>query len=137
MVRAFLYFGIGTLASFLFEYFLLESHGWALDLDYAVAFGSAWGIAYYLDTPEISLSKKLGFSFIGMGILAGIGIGLIIGGIVGYVSKGSAVREEQKKRELKQLKKEKEDLEKQAAELAKQQTGTTYLTDENKNPQNY
>lgn len=68
-----------------------------------------------------------------MGILAGIGIGLIIGGIVGYVSKGSAVREEQKKRELKQLKKEKEDLEKQAAELAKQQTGTTNSNDENKN----
>ena len=72
-----------------------------------------------------------------MGVMGGVGIGLIIGGIVGYVSKGSAVREEQKKRELKQLKKEKEDLEKQAAELAKQQTGTTYLTDENKNPQNY
>ena len=42
-----------------------------------------------------------------MGILAGIGIGLIIGGIVGYVSKGSALREEQKRKELKQLRKEK------------------------------
>ena len=53
-----------------------------------------------------------------MGILAGIGIGLIIGGVVGYVSKGSALKEEQKRKELKQLRKEKEDLEKQAAELA-------------------
>lgn len=57
-----------------------------------------------------------------MGILAGIGIGLIIGGIVGYASKGSAIREEQKRKELKQLQKEKLELEKQAAELAKQQT---------------
>ena len=71
-----------------------------------------------------------------MGILAGIGIGLIIGGIVGYVSKGSSLKEEEKRRELKQLRKEKEDLEKQAAELAKQQT-VTYLQDENKNPQNF
>ena len=91
-------------------------------------------LLYYLQ-PQFS-AVKLFEPMTLMGILAGIGIGLIIGGIVGYVSKGSAVREEQKKRELKQLKKEKEDLEKQAAELAKQQTGTTYLTDENKNPQN-
>ena len=46
-----------------------------------------------------------------MGTLAGIGIGLIIGGIVGYVSKGTALKEEQKRRELKQLRKEKEELE--------------------------
>lgn len=57
-----------------------------------------------------------------MGILAGIGIGLIIGGIVGYTSKGSAIREEQKRKELKQLQKEKLELEKQAAELARQQS---------------
>ena len=92
----------------------------------AVAF-----LLYYL-LPEFSIVKL--FEPISlMGILAGIGIGLIIGGIVGYVSKGSALKEEQKRRELKQLKKEKEDLEKQAAELAKQQTiqNTT-----NENPQN-
>jgi uncharacterized membrane-anchored protein YhcB (DUF1043 family) len=70
-----------------------------------------------------------------MGILAGIGIGLIIGGIVGYASKGSAVREEQKRKELKQLKLEKEDLEKQAAALATQQANTNSIT--NENPQNY
>lgn len=71
-----------------------------------------------------------------MGILAGIGIGLIIGGIVGYVSKGTALKEEEKRREIKQLRKVNEDLEKQAAELAKQQT-VTYVADENKNPPNY
>lgn len=54
-----------------------------------------------------------------MGILAGIGIGLIIGGIVGYISKGNAIKADQKKRELKRLQKEKLELEKQAAEQAK------------------
>jgi uncharacterized membrane-anchored protein YhcB (DUF1043 family) len=55
-----------------------------------------------------------------MGILGGIGIGLIIGGMVGYVSKGSAIKAEQKRKEFKQLQKDKEELEKQAAELAKE-----------------
>lgn len=54
-----------------------------------------------------------------MGILAGVGIGLIIGSMVGYISKGSAIKAEQKRKELKQLQKEKAELEKQAAELAK------------------
>lgn len=54
-----------------------------------------------------------------MGILAGVGIGLIIGGMVGYISKGSAIKAEQKKKEIKQLQKEKQELEKQAAELEK------------------
>ena len=73
-----------------------------------------------------------------MGILAGIGIGLIIGGIVGYVSKGTALKQEEKRREIKQLRKVNEDLEKQAAELASQQP-TTYITTttENQNPPNY
>lgn len=70
-----------------------------------------------------------------MGILAGIGIGLIIGGIVGYVSKGAALKEEEKRREIKQLRKVNEDLEKQAAELARQQT--VIEVNENKNPPNY
>jgi hypothetical protein len=33
-----------------------------------------------------------------MGIMGGIGIGLIIGGIVGYMSKGSAIKAEQKRK---------------------------------------
>lgn len=55
-----------------------------------------------------------------MGILGGIGVGLILGGLVGYVSKGSAIRAEEKRRAYKQLQIEKEELEKQAAELAAQ-----------------
>ncbi len=67
-----------------------------------------------------------------MGIMAGIGIGLIIGGMVGYVSKGSAIKAEQKRKEFKQLQKDKEELEKQAAEIAKRQAE---LEAQNKNPQ--
>ena len=92
-------------------------------------------LLYYL-LPEFSFVKL--FEPINlMGILAGIGIGLIIGGIVGYISKGTALKQEQKRKELVQLRKEKEDLEKQAAELARQQTATYSVTDENKNPPNY
>ena len=68
--------------------------------------------------------NKINISHI-MGVMAGIGIGLIIGGMVGYLSKGSAIKAEQKRKEFKQLQKEEEDLEKQAA-LREQQ---------NKNPQ--
>ncbi len=50
------------------------------------------------------------------GALSGIGIGLIIGGLVGYVSKGNAVKEAQLRREFKDLQKEKEELEKQRLE---------------------
>lgn len=91
-------------------------------------------VLYYFNSnfKVISLFEPLSL----MGILAGIGIGLIIGGIVGYVSKGSALKEEQKRKEIKQLRLEKEELEKQAAILAEQQSKTSYL-DENKNPQNF
>lgn len=51
-----------------------------------------------------------------MGILFGIGIGLIIGGLVGYISKGNAVKEARLKQEYKQLKKEKAELEKKMLE---------------------
>ena len=89
-------------------------------------------LLYYM-LPEFSIVKL--FEPISlMGILAGIGIGLIIGGIVGYVSKGSSLKEEQKRKELQQLRREKEDLEKQAAELARQQT---IQNTSNDNPQNY
>ena len=55
-----------------------------------------------------------------MGIMAGIGLGLIFGGMVGYVSKGSAIKEEQKRREFKQLQKDKLELEKKAPDFEKQ-----------------
>src|SRR6188768_1956933 len=67
-----------------------------------------------------------------MGIMAGIGIGLIIGGMIGYLSKGSAIKADQKKKEFKQLQKDKEELEKQAAEIAKREAA---LQNQNKNPQ--
>lgn len=80
-------------------------------------------LLYYL-LPEFSFVKL--FEPISlMGILAGIGIGLIIGGIVGYISKGSAIKAEQKRKEFKQLQKEKAELVQQAAELAKQQGSNT------------
>lgn len=47
------------------------------------------------------------------GALSGIGIGLIIGGLVGYVSKGNAVKEARIRQDYKQLQKEKAELEKQ------------------------
>lgn len=67
-----------------------------------------------------------------MGILGGIGIGLIIGGMVGYVSKGSAIKAEEKRREFKKLQQEKEDLEKRAADIARRETE---LDLRNQNPQ--
>ena len=50
------------------------------------------------------------------GALSGIGIGLVIGGLVGYVSKGNAVKDAQLRNEFKQLQKEKAELEKQRLE---------------------
>ncbi|WP_449400569.1 hypothetical protein [Chryseobacterium wanjuense] len=40
---------------------------------YALAFGFAWGIAYYLDTPNFSLPQKLGLSFLAMAVMVAIG----------------------------------------------------------------
>lgn len=68
-----------------------------------------------------------------MGIMGGIGIGLIIGGMIGYASKGTAIKEEEKKREFKRLQQEKLDLEKQTEELAKKQAEFDNL--HNKTPQ--
>lgn len=60
-----------------------------------------------------------------IGMLAGIGIGLIIGGLVGYISKGSAVKQEEQRKAYNQLQKEKTELEKRATEITKQQSDTT------------
>ena len=67
-----------------------------------------------------------------MGVMAGIGIGLIIGGMIGYVSKGSAIKAEQQRKEFKQLQKDKEELERQAAVIAQREADLEY---QNKNPQ--
>lgn len=50
------------------------------------------------------------------GALSGVGIGFIIGGIIGYVSKGTALKEAKNREEFKQLQKEKAELEKQRLE---------------------
>lgn len=51
-----------------------------------------------------------------MGILFGVGIGLIFGGLVGYVSKGNAVKQAKIQQEFKLLQKEKAELERQKSE---------------------
>lgn len=48
-----------------------------------------------------------------MGVMGGIGIGLIIGGIVGYVSKGSAIKREETKKKIAELQDEKYQLQQQ------------------------
>lgn len=87
-------------------------------------------LLFYLTTNGFT-AKEIGLPHI-MGIMGGIGIGLIIGGMVGYISKGSVIKADQKKKEFKQLQKDKEELEKQAAEIAKRQAE---LEEQNKNPQ--
>ena len=69
MQRVIIYFFAGIVISFLLNYFLLGSQGWALDLYYAIAFGAAWGMAYFLDDEKFTLAQKLGISFLGMGLL--------------------------------------------------------------------
>lgn len=69
MQKALIYFALGTIVSFLINYFFLSSENIGLEFYYAIAFGAAWGIAYYLDTPNITLAKKLGLSFVMMAIL--------------------------------------------------------------------
>lgn len=73
MKKALLYFALGTVLSFLINYFFYSSENMGLDIYYALAFGVAWGIAYYLDTPNFTLSQKLGLSFVAMGILVLVG----------------------------------------------------------------
>lgn len=87
-------------------------------------------LLFYLTANNFTIND-LGMPHI-MGILGGIGIGLIIGGMVGYVSKGSAIKEEQKRKEFKQLQQEKEYLEKKAADIAKREAE---LDMRNQNPQ--
>lgn len=67
-----------------------------------------------------------------MGIMGGIGIGLIIGGVVGYVSKGSAIREAQRREEIRALEEEKKLLEKQNAKLEAQKQTQSYTVNDNK-----
>lgn len=69
MQKALIYFTLGTVLSFLINYFFISSENIALDIFYAIAFGLAWGLSYYLDTPKFTLIQKLLSSFAAMGLL--------------------------------------------------------------------
>ena len=58
---------------------------------------------------------------------------LIIGGIVGYVSKGSSIKAEQKRKEWQRLQQEKIEIEQQAAELAQQNVNPNPNNSDNSN----
>ena len=74
MQRAIIYLLLGTAISFLLNYFLLGSQGWKLDLYYGLSFGSAWGIAYFLDNEKFSLPQKFLISFLAMAVLVAVGL---------------------------------------------------------------
>lgn len=65
------------------------------------------GLLFYITTDF--LVEKITMSHI-MGIMGGVGIGLIIGGIVGYVSKGLAIKQEEIKRQIAKLQNDKYEL---------------------------
>ena len=73
MQKALLFFGLGTVASFLINYFFGGNENIPLAIYYAISFGLAWGLAYFLDTPNIKLPQKLGLSFMAMAILVIVG----------------------------------------------------------------
>lgn len=63
---------------------------------------------------NFSFDQLFDFNFL-IGILSGLGFGQVIGGIIGYISKGSSVKEAQRRKEIERLQKEKQELEKQAS----------------------
>ena len=73
MKKELLYFALGTIVSFVINYLFVDSSHPVLQVYYATAFGFAWGLAYYLDTSEITLIKKMSFSFLAMVMLVAIG----------------------------------------------------------------
>lgn len=73
MKRALIYFILGTGISFLINYLFINSENIGLEIYYAVAFGLAWGLAYFLDNPKFSLIQKMGLSFGIMALLVFVG----------------------------------------------------------------
>ena len=65
------------------------------------------GMLFYFTT-DFAV-EKITMSHV-MGILGGIGIGLFIGGVIGYVSKGYAIKREQEKKVIERLKNDKYEL---------------------------
>ena len=65
------------------------------------------GMLFYFTT-DFAV-EKITMSHV-MGMLGGIGIGLFIGGVIGYVSKGYAIKREQEKKVIERLKNDKYEL---------------------------
>lgn len=65
------------------------------------------GGLFYIETDFLLVNITMSHF---MGIMGGIGIGLFIGGIVGYISKGSAIKREKEKQRIAQLQNEKYEL---------------------------
>ncbi|WP_262149902.1 hypothetical protein [Chryseobacterium foetidum] len=88
-------------------------------------------LLFYLTTDGFT-TEEIGLPHV-MGIMGGVGIGLIIGGIVGYSSKGSAIKEEQRRKEYKQLQQEKAEMELKAQQIAQREAELN--REQNRNPQ--
>lgn len=73
MKRALIYFALGTVLSFLINYLFIDGEHIGLEIYYAIAFGLAWGMAYFLDNPKFSLVQKMGSSFGVMALLVAVG----------------------------------------------------------------
>ena len=103
--------------------------------DTLVLINSLWSLlnapSYLAETTNLEVEEFTLSHF--MGIMGGVGIGLIIGGIVGYVSKGSSIKAEQKRKELQRLHQARIEIEKQAAELAQQNVNPNPNNSDNSN----
>lgn len=73
MKRALIYFVLGTGIIFLINYLFMDVQDLGLELYYAIAFGLAWGLAYFLDDAKFSLFQKMGLSFGAMAFLVAVG----------------------------------------------------------------
>lgn len=74
MIKALMYFVVGTLISFFLRRLTGEPAEFWVELYVASAFGIGWGLAYFVDHPEWSLPKKMGISFIGIVFLVAVGL---------------------------------------------------------------
>ncbi len=73
MKRALIYFVLGSGIIFLINYLFMDVQDLGLELYYAIAFGLAWGLAYFLDDAKFSLFQKMGLSFGAMALLVTVG----------------------------------------------------------------
>ncbi len=64
---------IGTLVSFLFNFYLTDNSQVGLALYNGFAFGLGWAMAYFVDRPTWPLAKKLGLSLVGIVVLVSLG----------------------------------------------------------------